>query len=143
MGMSDADILSAVRKSSRALWYSAPLLLGIILLVGLVQAFFPPKVIGSIFHHSVILDSFIGSAIGSVLVGSPVTSYVIGGELLQQGVSLTAVTAFIVSWVTVGIVQFPAEAVMLGRGFSMLRNSLSFLFSIVVAVLTVALLRFL
>ena len=143
MKITYVDFSSAVKQSTRAMWRAAPLILGVILMVGLIQAFFPPKVIGSIFHHSSVLDSFIGSAIGSILVGSPITSYVIGGELLGQGVSLTAVTAFIVAWVTVGIVQFPAEAVMLGRRFSILRNSLSFFFSIAVAVITVSLLRFL
>ena len=137
------DFSAAVKQSARALWRAAPLILSVILLVGFMQAFLPPKVISSIFHHSIILDSFIGSSIGSILVGSPITSYVIGGELLSQGVSLTAVTAFIVAWVTVGIVQFPAEAVMLGRRFSILRNSLSFLFSTAVALITVAFLRFL
>ena len=137
--MTYADISSAIKQSARALWRSAPLILGVLLFIGLVQAFFPPKLISSIFHHNLFLDSLIGSSIGSVLVGSPITSYVIGGEMLNQGVSLTAVTAFIVAWVTVGIVQFPAEAVMLGRNFSFLRNVFSFLFSIAVAVITVAL----
>jgi len=143
MNISYADFSAAIKQSARALWRAAPLIFGVILLVGLVQAFFPPRVIGSIFHHSSILDSFIGSLIGSVLVGSPITSYVIGGELLSQGVSLTAVTAFIVAWVTVGVVQLPAEALLLGRRFSILRNGLSFFFSIAVAVITVAFLRFL
>ncbi|MCK5020637.1 MAG: hypothetical protein KAS32_26695 [Candidatus Peribacteraceae bacterium] len=133
----------AVKQSVNALWRVTPLILGVILLVGIMQVFLPSNVIGSLFHHSLIFDSFIGSAIGSILVGNPITSYVIGGELLIQGVSLTAVTAFIVAWVTVGIVQFPAEAVMLGRRFSILRNGLSFFFSILVAVITVLLFRFL
>lgn len=143
MEISHFAFFSAVRKSLNALWRSAPLLFGIIFLVGLVQAFFPSQVVSDIFHRNVFLDSFLGSVMGSIMVGNPITSYVIGGELLDQGVSLTAVTAFIVAWVSVGIVQFPAEATMLGRNFSLLRNSLSFLFSIFVAVLTTAFLWFL
>lgn len=134
---------SAVHKSLSALWRSVPLLLGIIFLVGFVQVFFPVRFVSMIFHHNALLDSFMGSIIGSVMVGSPITSYVIGGEFLNQGVSLTAVTAFVVAWVSVGVVQFPAEAAMLGRNFSLLRNSLSFLFSILVAMLTTVFLRFL
>ncbi|MFA6259177.1 MAG: permease [Candidatus Peribacteraceae bacterium] len=134
---------SAVHKSLSALWRSVPFLLGIIFLVGFVQVFFPVRFVSMIFHHNVFLDSFMGSVIGSVMVGSPITSYVIGGEFLNQGVSLTAVTAFVVAWVSVGVVQFPAESTMLGRNFSLLRNSLSFLFSILVAMLTTVFLRFL
>jgi len=135
------DFLAAAKQSAKALLRSAPLILGVIFLVGLLQAFLPSNVIGNLFHHNAIFDSFIGSSMGSVLVGSPITSYVIGGELLSQGVSLTAVTAFIVAWVTVGIVQFPAEAVMLGKKFAILRNSISFFFSILVAILSVTLLH--
>ncbi len=65
------------------------------------------------------------------------TSYIIGGELLKNGVSLVAVLAFIVSWVTVGTVQLPAESLMLGRKFALLRNGISLIMAIAIAVLTV------
>ena len=65
------------------------------------------------------------------------TSYVIGGELLKNGVSLVAVMAFIVSWVTVGTVQLPAESLMLGRKFALLRNGISLIMAIAISVLTV------
>lgn len=130
-------------QSARAFWNTVPLMFGVILCIGLVQAYFPPQAMGVFFHHHVWLDSIIGSGIGSVFAGSPITSYVIGGELMNQGVSLIAVTAFMVAWVTVGVVQFPAEALMLGYKFAVLRNILSFLFSICVSVITVFLLSFL
>ena len=82
-------------------------------------------------------DYFVGSIIGSVSTSNPVTSYILGGELLKQGVSLIAVTAFLVSWITVGLVQLPAEISFLGKKFALLRNYLSFLFSIIVALITV------
>lgn len=56
-------------------------------------------------------DTIIGSAIGSIAAGNPIMSYIIGGELMKEDVSLFAITTFIVTWVTVSIVQFPAEAV--------------------------------
>jgi hypothetical protein len=54
---------------------------------------------------------------------------------------LFAVTALVVSWVTVGIVQLPAEALMLGRRFAIYRNLMCYLFAIVVALLTVFTMR--
>ena len=83
------------------------------------------------------MDPFIGGAIGSILAGNPIESYVLGGEFIKQGVSLMAVTAFLVAWVTVGIVQLPAESLILGKKFAVARNILSFLFSIMVALITV------
>jgi hypothetical protein len=54
----------------------------------------------------------------SAVLGCELTSYVIGGEVRHEGVGMVAITAFIVSWVTVGIIQLPAEAVMLGKRFA-------------------------
>jgi len=62
---------------------------------------------------------------------------VIGGELKNQGVSMVAVLAFILSWVTVGVVQLPAESLMLGKKFAIIRNFVSFLMAILIAILVV------
>ena len=59
----------------------------------------------------------------------------------MEGISLYAVTAFIVAWVTVGMIQLPAEAAILGKRFAILRNFLSFLLSIAVAITAVITLR--
>jgi hypothetical protein len=52
-------------------------------------------------------------------------------------VGLSAVTALLVSWVTVGVVQMPAEATMLGWRFVLLRNLLALAGSVVLALLVV------
>jgi len=116
---------------------SFPILLGAVLLVSLANALIPKQAIVNFFGAVPFIDSLIGAGIGSILAGNPVTSYVIGGELLSQGVSLAAVTAFIVAWVTVGIVQLPAESMLLGRRFAITRNIVSFVFAIIVAYATV------
>ena len=115
-----------------------PLVVGVILLTGLLVNLLPAEGVADWFGGSDILDGLIGATLGSVSAGHPLTSYVLGGELLDRGVSLVAVTAFLVSWVTVGSIQLPAEALMLGWRFALLRNAICFLFSIAVAVLTVA-----
>ncbi|GAG00736.1 unnamed protein product, partial [marine sediment metagenome] len=82
-------------------------------------------------------DPLIGAIFGSVSSGNPIISYIIGGELLDQGVSLIAVTAFILAWVTVGIIQLPAESLMLGKRFAITRNILSFITALIISILTV------
>lgn len=131
----------AVVRSGRGLWNAAPIIAGVVFLVGLVNSAVPKKLYSAIFTKNWLADSFIGSAVGSVLAGNPITSYILGGEFLSQGVSLIAVTSFIVAWATVGIVQLPAESVMLGKRFALLRNLISFFLAIVVALLTVGLLE--
>jgi uncharacterized membrane protein YraQ (UPF0718 family) len=116
---------------------SIPVLIGVILLISLVTNLVPKKTFSYLFRGNLITDVLTGGVIGSVAAGNPLTSYVIGGELLKQGISFAAVTAFILGWVTVGMVQLPAESLMLGKKFALLRNGLNFLMALVIAVLTV------
>jgi len=106
----------------------------------MISTIIPSSFYTTLFSRNVFSDSLIGSAIGSISAGNPVTSYILGGELLKRGVSLIAVTAFIVAWVTIGVIQFPTEAAILGRRFALLRNVSSFVFAILVGAGTVAIL---
>lgn len=115
-----------------------PILLGVVLLTGLLLEFLPVEAMADWFGQSAFLDALTGALTGSVAAGHPVTSYVIGGELLARGVSLIAVTAFVVSWVTVGSIQLPAEMLLLGKRFALYRNLICFGLSIVIALLTVS-----
>ena len=135
--MPNEKLKSATAKSARALYNAIPVLAGVILLVGLASTLIHKSFYLALFSKNIFLDSVIGSGLGSVLAGNPITSYVLGGELLAQGVSLVAVTAFLVAWVTVGLVQLPAESILLGKRFALIRNALSFVFCIIVAIITV------
>jgi len=132
------DLIVAFKKALNAFIGVLPVIIGMILLTGLITKYIPTEKMVSLFGSNTWLDAFIGAAFGGVSAGHPLTSYVLGGELLAQGVSLVAVTALIVSWVTVGSIQLPAEALMLGKRFALYRNLLSFLFAIIIAVLTVS-----
>ena len=135
--MQKADLKKAGKKLLKNLNNSIPILLGVLLLVGLVKTLIPNDFFQRVFTGNMIVDPVMGAVIGSVAGGNPLTSYVIGGELLDKGTSLVAVLAFILSWVTVGIIQLPAESLMLGRRFAFVRNALSFVFAIVIALVTV------
>ena len=124
-------------KTGRNLLNRLPVLFGTVLLIALVNSLIPKTFYSTVFHGNLFVDSFIGSVIGSISAGNPITSYVLGGEFLNQGVSLIIVTAFLVSWVTVGLIQLPAEIFFLGKKFALLRNLTAFVFSILVAVTTV------
>jgi len=127
---------NALKKAFNSILFAFPIILGIIILMGLFNTFVPKRFINTFFHHN-IFDPIIGALFGSAFAGNPINSYIIGGELLKSGVGLVAVTSFLVSWITVGFLQIPAEIFFLGKRFSILRNILSFVFSIIVAVITV------
>lgn len=136
----EKNFKDSIMKSTRMMWKVFPLILGTILLVSLMITLIPQSFYLKIFQGNKLIDPIIGSAIGSVSAGNPLVSYIIGGELLKQGISLIAVTAFIVAWVTVGFVQLPAESMILGKKFALIRNLLSFIFAIIVALITVIIL---
>ncbi len=129
----------SVTKTAISLYKILPMIIGMILLISLIANLIPQFLYSSLFRGNLLLDSIIGSVIGSISTGPPITSYILGGEFLKAGVSLIAVTAFMVAWVTVGIIQFPAESIILGMKFAVVRNTMSFIFSIVVAIITVLL----
>ena len=131
----------AFLKTAQTFRKSIPILMGVLMLLALANTLIPKQAYRLIFTGNELMDPLMGAAIGSISAGNPITSYIIGGELRQQGVSMLAITAFMLSWVTVGIIQLPAEALMLGRRFAMVRNAVSFCTSIVIAILTVLTLR--
>jgi len=135
-----SKIKISFKKTVNQLKQSLPIIFGVILLVTLLQTFVPITIYTNLFSGH-FWDPLVGSLLGSIAAGNPITSYIIGGELLKNNVSLIAVTAFIVAWTTVGIVQLPAESLMLGKKFALTRNILAFISSIIVAVLTVFLLN--
>jgi len=130
----------SIFKAAKGLWMAFPMILGTILLISLISAIVPKSFYTSVFSQNSFLDSLIGGLIGSISAGNPITSYIFGGEMLSQGIGLIAVTAFLVSWVTVGLIQLPAESTILGKKFAILRNITAFVFSIIVAMITVLIL---
>ena len=116
-----------------------PILLGVLLLLNLLSSIFNGQY-QRLFTGDYLKDTIIGALAGSISFGMPLTSYVIGGELHKEGVSLLAVTAFIMTWSTVGILMLPWEAANLGFKFALIRNIINFIFAIIISILTVILL---
>jgi uncharacterized membrane protein YraQ (UPF0718 family) len=114
-----------------------PILLGMLLLISLLIKSVPKNFYLNLFSGNSLFDSLIGAMFGGIATGNPLTSYIIGGELRSQGISLIPITAFMVTWVTVGTIQLPAEIMMLGKRFAVTRYLVSFVLAMAVAVLTV------
>ena len=128
----------ALAGALKSLYAIAPMLFAVIGLVGLFQATVTPQMLHSFFNGAVLHDTLIGTVVGGVSVGQPFLSYIIGGELLKEGISLYAVTAFILAWVTLGVVQLPLEWTLFGSRFTIIRNLLSFIFALLIALITAA-----
>lgn len=137
-----SDIKKAFKKTFGTIKTALPMIVGVLLLISLVNSLFQGEYV-KLFTGNYLLDPLLGAMLGSVSFGIPITSYVAGGELLKEGVSLLAVTAFVLAWTTVGVMMLPIEIRAFGRKFALLRNSLNFVSAIVIAVLTIVTLRIL
>ena len=135
--VSAGALKQAFLKTAQSFRRSIPILLGVLMLLSLASTLIPKNLYAKIFTGNRIIDPLIGALVGSISGGNPVSSYIIGGELRSQGISMLAITAFIVAWVTVGVIQLPAEALMLGRRFALVRNGISFITAVVIAIITV------
>jgi len=117
----------------KSLWMITPMLLAVIALVGLFETYITPTMIHSLFDGNIIHDTLLGTITGAVSVGQPFLSYIISGELLKEGVSLYAVTAFLLAWVTLGVIQLPLEFSIFGLRFAIIRNLLSLVFAFIIS----------
>jgi len=127
----------ALRKPAKQYSTLIPVLTGVILLTGLFKAFIPKELLLTMFSGSMIQDTFAGAFIGSLLSGNPINSYVIGETFLEIGVDFFGVTAMMLTWVTVWLVQMPVEISVFGTRFTLIRNVAAFLIAIPASILIV------
>ena len=132
------NIKDAFNKSLKGFLSMFPMLLAILLLLGIFDVYITKDIMLSFFISNNFVDTITGTLLGGVLTGNPMISYILGGELTDAGVSLYAVTAFILSWVTIGLVQLPAEVEIFGLRFTFYRTLFTFITTILVSLCTVS-----
>lgn len=127
----------AFKKAVMTFVHILPMLLAVVALVGIMQTYVTPDMLASLFGYGSLSDTLAGTFAGAVAVGQGIISYVIGEGLVAQGVSLYAVGAFVLAWVTLGLIQLPAESAIFGLKFTLYRNLLALLSTITIVYLTV------
>lgn len=127
-----AKTRSALRSGAATLLNLLPLLIAIFALVGLFEQFLPPALIESLLGSGNRWFSLVlGGLLGAVSIGPPLASYPLAGSLLADGAWPPAVAAFILSWISVGVVTLPFEAKTFSWRFALLRNGLTLLAAMV------------
>ncbi len=113
-----------------------PVLTGVVFLIGLADIIITEETLQAFFRGGV-LDLPVGVLFGTVMAGHALNSVIIGEQLFETGVGLMAVSAFMVSWVTIGVAYIAMEAAFLGKKFAFIKNILSILFAMIISFLTV------
>jgi uncharacterized membrane protein YraQ (UPF0718 family) len=123
---------TALKTGARTLYSLLPLLVAIFALVGLFKEFLPPKLIETVLGEgNKALSLLLGGLLGAISIGPPLASYPIAGSLLADGAWPPAVAAFIMSWISVGIITLPFEAKIFSWRFALIRNFLTLIAALI------------
>jgi len=134
-GKDRAKTKKALKIAARSMAKLLPGLLGMVGLVGLVLALLPPELLGELFQAHGLAGFALISVIGAIVTMPGPVAFPLAGSLLQMGVSLAALAAFITTLMMVGIVTAPMEAAYFGKRFTIIRQSLSFVLALLIGAL--------
>ena len=132
MAKTKQSLLVAVKSFFRIL----PTVLVIIVIIGLFLAFVSPtQVIRFAGEQAGFAGILIIAVAGAILYVPALISFPLAASLLQSGAGVAAVAAFITTLTMVGVVTLPMEIRELGKRMAFLRNGLSFIIAILIALI--------
>lgn len=120
--------LRSLQQAGKASLTMLPLLAAVFGLVGLFQEFLPPQLVSEwLGEASGFGGLLLGAGAGAIAIGPPLAAYPLAGTLLEAGAWPPTIAAFILSWISVGIITLTFEAQVFGARFALARNAISFL----------------
>ena len=122
-------ILKSLKQTIMWLWINLPIIVGILLLISIIKYFVPMDFLSNIDNQ--FLGWFVSAIFGSISAGNPINSYIIAWEFGWISANIIVISAFLISWVTVWLIQIPAESYFFGKKYAILRNILAFIFSLI------------
>ncbi|MDO5302060.1 MAG: permease [Tissierellia bacterium] len=109
-------------------------ILTIIFAIGFILTLIPPESIAAFIRsHSILLATVGGALLGTVTLIPPFVAFPLIGTLLDAGVHIMPSVAFLTTLTMVGVVTLPLERKTFGTKFTLVRNGLSFVFALIIA----------
>lgn len=106
----------------------------IIFAIGFILTLLPPAAIADyVGKQSALLATVVAALFGTITLVPAFIAFPLVGTLVGAGVSVVPAVAFLTTLTMVGVVTFPLEKKEFGTKFTAVRNSLSFLFAIAIA----------
>jgi len=129
-------IKDASKKSIKIFIQNSIRLFAIFVIIAILEKFLSPNAVSAfLLKFSGLIGIIVGALAGSVMMGPAATSYPLGQYLLAHNASVTLVSAFLFTWVGIGVISVPLEFKFLGRKFTLLRNSFTFIAAILIALI--------
>lgn len=126
----------ALRVALNAAKRLGPGILALIVIIGIILGFLPPQwIANSIGGERGAIAVLISALLGSVLFMPAIIAFPLAGSLKSMGASPMAIAAFITTLTMIGFIFLPLEIKELGKRFALLRNGLSFVIAILIAII--------
>jgi len=133
---------AALRFFRRSFLSLAPSVLAIIWSIGFILTFLPSGlVLNTIGREAGFQGVVMAAVFGSVVLIPAFIAFPLAASFHRQGADVRAIAAFVTTLVMVGVITAPLEVKFFGKRFALWRNSLSFVFALVIAVVMGAFLR--
>jgi len=135
LAASRAKTLAAVALAARRLLRILPAFATMMVLFSVTITLLPREVIaGLIGRQSGWLGVVIAAGVGSLVFMPGFIAFPLSGALARQGIPYTVLAAFTTTLMMVGILTYPLERQYFGRSVTLIRNAISFLIALIVAV---------
>lgn len=124
-----------LKKAWKSFENILPQLLWILIIIGIMLSVLSPEAISKLIgQQSGWLGMLMAGVVGSITLIPGFVAFPLAAALLKSGAGIVQIAVFISTLMMVGIVTMPLEIEYFGKKAAVLRNSLAFVFSFVVAV---------
>ncbi len=131
-----AKTRQALKVAVKSFLRILPIVFIIIIFIGLFLGFVSPNLISEIVgEQSGFSGVLFVALLGAISHIPSLISFPLAASLIKSGASVTAVAAFITTLTMIGIMTLPLEIKELGKKVALLRNGISFVFAIIIALI--------
>lgn len=124
----------ALKKAWKAFENILPQFLSILIIIGIMLVTLTPEMISKLIgYQSSWRGMLLAAIVGSITLIPGFVAFPLASALLKSGAGYMQIAVFISTLMMVGIVTIPLEIKYFGRKLTILRNTMAFIFSFVVA----------
>jgi uncharacterized membrane protein YraQ (UPF0718 family) len=127
--------VKAIKLAGKKLTKILPAFVLMLILVSVVLFLVPDKmIVDSIGNKNNLSSLFLSSFFGSITIMPGFIAFPLAGIMLKKGVGYMVLSGFTTTLMMVGIITYPLEKEYFGARATILRNCISFLIAIMVAI---------
>lgn len=126
----------ALKVAVKSFFKMLPLVLMLIIFIGLLLGLVEPERISQFIGEQAGWGGFLLIALTGAIMHIPsLLSFPLAASLLEGGAAITSVAVFITTLTMIGVIMLPLEIQVMGKKFAFLRNGISFIIAILIALI--------